>query len=201
MRDPQLRHAKLVEAAADCVSCELFRHRKRVVFGEGPIPADVLLVGEGPGEEEDGVGRPFVGPAGQLLDRILLAAGISRESLYITNVVKCRPQNNRRPHDKSSGQETDACTSRWLRAQIDLVAPRILVPLGSVASAWFTGQNIRTCRGRWSEWKGVAVLPLFHPAALLYDESREPQSPAWHTWNDVRALKQAIDALPPREGG
>jgi len=166
-----------------------------LVFGEGDPDADLMIVGEGPGEEEDRSGRPFVGRAGQLLDKILASVDIDRDTVYITNMVKFRPPGNRAP----TREETEASLPVLLD-QIRLVKPQIIVTLGNVPTQWFldTTEGITRTRGRWHDWHGVRVWPMFHPAYLLRNPSRERGSPKWLTWEDVRALKDALDALGPK---
>ena len=189
---------ELLQAQAqNCTACRRAEGRTRVVFGEGNPDAKLMIVGEGPGEEEDKTGRPFVGKAGQLLNRILEAAGIPREEVYITNIVKCRPPQNRAPLP----DEAKICTDKWLLKQIELIAPQIIVPLGAVAAEFFLGEkvSITKVRGKWYEWHGIKVFPMFHPAYLLRNPSRAPGSPKHLTWLDIQEVKRALDALPPKE--
>lgn len=183
--------------ARTCTACRLAEGRTQVVFGEGDPEAQLMFVGEGPGEEEDRQGRPFVGKAGQLLDRILEAAGIPRERVYITNVVKCRPPGNRTPLP----DEARACTRRWLVKEIELVSPQIIVPLGAVAAEFFLGEkvSITKVRGQWFDWQGIRVFPMFHPAYLLRNPSRAPGSPKHLTWLDIQEVKRTLETLPPKE--
>jgi uracil-DNA glycosylase len=166
-----------------------------LVFGEGDPDADLMIVGEAPGEEEDRSGRPFVGRAGQLLDRILTSAEIDRDEAYITNMVKYRPPGNRAP----TPAETDASLPILLD-QIRLIRPQVIVTLGNTPTQWFLGskEGITRTRGRWFDWHGVRVFPMYHPAYLLRNASRERGSPKWQTWEDVRALKVALVALGPK---
>jgi DNA polymerase len=183
--------------AQSCAACRLAEGRTQVVFGEGNPDARLMFVGEGPGEEEDRQGRPFVGKAGQLLDKILEAAGIPRGEVYITNIVKCRPPNNRTPLP----DEAKACTSRWLVREIELVSPQVIVPLGAVAAEFFLGEKvpITKARGNWYEWHGIRVFPMFHPAYLLRNPSRAPGSPKHLTWLDIQEVKRVLESLPPKE--
>ncbi len=170
---------------------------ERLVFGEGDPDADVMIVGEGPGEEEDRCGRPFVGRAGQLLDRILASVGIDRDDVYITNMVKHRPPGNRAPKP----EEIEASLPLLL-AQIRLVRPQIIVTLGNVPTQWFlrSKDGITRTRGRWYDWHGVRLFPMYHPAYLLRNASRERGSPKWQTWEDVQTLKAVLVTLPPKQG-
>ncbi len=179
--------------AAGCTACRLQESRTQVVFGAGDPDARLMFVGEAPGADEDRLGRPFVGKAGQLLDRILEAAGIPRESVYITNVVKCRPPGNRTPLP----DEVKVCTARWLLPEIEQIRPLIIAPLGSVATQFFLGQkvSITKVRGQWFEWNGIRVFPMFHPAFLLRNPSRAPGSPKALTWRDIQEVKRALEEL------
>ena len=170
----------LMRDVADCQRCTLCETRTHTAFGEGDIHADILFVGEGPGREEDLQGRPFVGPAGQLLDRMLAATGFRREDVYIANVVKCRPPNNRNPQD----DEAEQCLP-YLRAQYALIRPKIVVCLGSVATKHLYDRDARITRvrGKWLQKGGVWFLPTYHPAALLRDESKKSEA-----WQDMQAL-------------
>ena len=154
----------LCEIAVDCTDCTLSEGRKNVVFGSGSNEAAVMVVGEGPGQQEDEQGVPFVGRSGQLLERLLGEIGLARDDVYITNVVKCRPPRNRDPrHD-----EIDACKP-YLRRQIELVDPAVVVTLGNFSSKLLlpTTTGITRLRGRAYEWWGRYLVPTFHPAAAL----------------------------------
>ncbi len=171
---------KLNKKALDCKGCDLRAGCKQVVFGEGNPDARLMLVGEGPGADEDHLGRPFVGRAGKLLNRILEAAEIVREDIYITNVVKCRPPGNRNPVQP----EIDACSS-YLLEQFKLISPAIVVCLGALATKTIIDKNaaITRVRGQWYEIEGMRVIATFHPAALLRDPSRK--KPVWEDFKEV----------------
>ena len=166
-----------------------------LVFGEGDPDANVVIIGEAPGEDEDTQGRPFVGRAGQLLDRILESAHIEREEIYITNILKYRPPNNRNP---KPGEIT--ASEPLLLEQLKLIRPQIIATLGNFPTQYFSGtkDGITKTRGTWLDWHGVRVFPMFHPAYLLRNPSREKGSPKWLMWEDVRTLKEAMDALGPK---
>jgi uracil-DNA glycosylase family 4 len=183
----------LAAQARTCTACRLAASRINVVFGEGNPDAQLMIVGEGPGEEEDKTGRPFVGKAGQLLDKILEAAGIPRESVYISNIVKCRPPNNRVPLP----DEFKTCTTLWLNKQLELIRPQIIVPLGATACEYFLGEkvSITKIRGQWLDWQGIKLFPMFHPAYLLRNPARTPGSPKHLTWLDIQEVKRALDSL------
>jgi len=184
---------ELERRVQDCQRCGLAKGRTQVVFGEGDPQADLMFVGEGPGEVEDRTGRPFVGPAGQLLTQILASVGIPREEVYITNVVKCRPPGNRVP----TRQEMDACWE-WLAAQIALINPKIIVTLGNAATQRLLGRSegIGQLRGRFYRWKGgIEVFPMFHPSFLLRNPSRKKGSPKYLTWLDIQTVKERLSLL------
>jgi DNA polymerase len=168
-----------------------------LVFGEGAPDADLMIVGEAPGEDEDLSGRPFVGRAGQLLDKVLASVEIERDDVYVTNLVKHRPPGNRNPRP-----EEIAASAPLLLEQIRLVRPQLIVPLGNVPTQWFldTKEGITKLRGRWADWHGVRVLPMYHPAYLLRNPTRETGGPKWLTWQDMRLLKAALDQLGPKQG-
>lgn len=182
----------LEREASLCTRCPLHETRTHIVFGEGDEDAQLMIVGEGPGEEEDLSGRPFVGRSGQLLDKILESAGIERNKVYITNMVKSRPPGNRNPKP----DEIAACEP-WLIGQIQLVRPQIIATLGNVPTQHFIGskEGITKTRGKWYAWHGIKVFPLFHPSYLLRNPSRDKGSPKWLMWQDVKELKAALDAL------
>ncbi len=169
----------------------------RLVFGDGDPDADLMIVGEAPGEEEDLSGRPFVGRAGQLLDRVLASVDIDRADAYVTNMVKFRPPGNRNPRP-----EEIAASVPLLLEQIRCVRPQVIVTLGNVPTQWFLDnrEGITRMRGRWGDWHGVRVLPMYHPAYLLRNPSREVGSPKWQTWQDVKALKAVLLGLGPKQG-
>ena len=176
--------ADLGGVAVGCQGCGLRVGCRQVVFGEGPGTARLLLVGEGPGATEDEVGRPFVGAAGQLLDRILTAAGLSRAEVYITNVVKCRPPANRLP----APDEVAACRP-YLERQIDLIRPAVILCLGSLAAQTVIDRKalVTKVRGQWFSLHGAAVMATFHPAALLRDPGKKPL-----VWQDIQAVRDRL---------
>lgn len=155
---------------SNCQACELGRTRTNIVVGRGNVNAPILFVGEGPGEQEDKQGLPFVGAAGQLLDNLLEALMFKSDEYYIANVVKCRPPNNRVPTD----EEAERCIP-YLRNQVALIRPQIIVCLGSTAARYVISKDIKITqlRGQWIERKGYWIMPTFHPAALLRDQSKK----------------------------
>lgn len=172
---------ELMAEIQGCTRCLLWEKRTFVVPGEGDLHARLMLIGEGPGAQEDATGRPFVGAAGQLLDKMLAAIGLAREQVYIANIVKCRPPQNRVP----APDEAQACLAH-LRAQVALIRPQVIVCLGATSARYVIGEDCRITRdrGQWIERKGVWIMPTFHPAALLRDESKK--RPAWADFKAVR---------------
>lgn len=169
-----------------CRRCRLCETRHNVVFGVGNREAEVLFIGEGPGEQEDLKGEPFVGRAGKLLDDMLELIDLDRTKIYIANMVKCRPPHNRDPLNT----EQDAC-EQWLSAQIELIKPKIIVCLGRIAAMRFIRPDFRITRehGQWFDRNGVKVMALYHPAALLRDPNRRPE-----TFVDLKSLQAAVKA-------
>ena len=161
---------ELEEVVKQCRKCRLCENRKNVVFGVGNREADIMFIGEGPGADEDAQGEPFVGKAGKLMNMAFDMLGIKREEVYIANIVKCRPPNNRNPQD----DEAENCLD-YLRNQVILVKPKIIVLLGSVALKNVLGKEygITASRGKWLERKGILYVPTWHPAALLRDENKK----------------------------
>lgn len=161
---------ELEEVVKQCRKCRLCETRKNVVFGVGNREADIMFIGEGPGADEDAQGEPFVGKAGKLMNMAFDMLGVKREEVYIANIVKCRPPNNRNPQD----DEAENCLD-YLRNQVILVKPKIIVLLGSVALKNVLGKEygIIASRGKWLERKGILYMPTWHPAALLRDENKK----------------------------
>ncbi|MCL2402021.1 MAG: uracil-DNA glycosylase [Oscillospiraceae bacterium] len=179
---------ELESACQNCKKCALYETRSNIVFGVGNREAEVLFVGEGPGEQEDMKGEPFVGRAGQLLDNMLEIIGLSRaENIYIANIVKCRPPKNRDPLNS----ERDACLD-WLRAQYMLLRPKIVVCLGRIAATALIGGDFKITRdhGKWFDKDGVKFMALYHPAALLRDPHRKPD-----TFVDLKELQRVIKEI------
>ncbi len=178
---------QLNSACSNCQACELGRSRTNVVVGRGNVNAPILFVGEGPGEQEDKQGLPFVGAAGQLLDILLEALMLKSDEYYIANVVKCRPPNNRVPTD----DEAEKCLP-YLRNQVALVRPQIIVCLGSTAAKYVIAKDIKITqiRGRWIERKGYWIMPTFHPAALLRDQSKKTL-----LFRDIREVRNKLHTI------
>ncbi len=170
-----------------CTKCRLHEYRTKVVFGEGFQNAKIMFIGEGPGCYEDKSGKPFVGPAGNLLDKILDAIHLRREEVYIANIVKCRPPNNRNPLKS----ETEECI-KYLRWQVKLIRPKIIVCLGAVSAQNIIDQSFRITqhRGRWIQKGEFLIIATYHPAALLRDEKKK--GPAWE---DFKAIKKKYSEI------
>jgi len=189
--DAASRLAAIRQDLGDCTRCGLHRGRKQIVFGVGDPDADLVVCGEAPGYHEDQRGEPFVGPAGEMLDKMLRhVIGLERSEVYILNIVKCRPPKNRNPLP----DEVGACTP-FLERQIQSIAPKVILVLGSVAFRSLLGveQGIKRNRGRWREVHGVPVMPTFHPAYLL----RQPGDKRL-TFEDLKDLRRRYDALGGR---
>ncbi len=181
---------EIEKVCKSCYKCGLSKTRKEVVFGDGALDAKILLIGEGPGREEDETGKPFVGRAGKLLDKMLAKEGISRrENLYITNVVKCRPPGNRKPEK----EEAEACRV-YLESQLQLIRPKIIILAGATAvkNVLETNEPISKIRGKWFDGPfGSQVMPIFHPSYLLRYQSTEPETPRWHMEQDIKEIKKS----------
>lgn len=185
-----------LEAEAAAKSPALHELSDNLVFGEGDPDANLVFIGEAPGEDEDLSGRPFVGRAGQLLDRILESVGLQRDYVYITNIVKFRPPGNRNPKP-----EEVAASEPILLSQLRIIKPQIIATLGNVPTQFFvpSGLGITRTHGTWHDWHGIRVMPLYHPAYLLRNASREQGAPKWQMWQDMKELKRALDELPPKQ--
>ena len=177
-----MKNWEILEGAClNCQKCDLWQTRTNVVIGKGNKNADIMFIGEGPGEQEDLQGYPFVGPAGQLLDKMLGAINLTVDDVYIANVVKCRPPHNRDPKE----EEQQACMN-YLRYQFKLVEPKIVVCLGRIAAQAIIDKDFRITRqrGQWFERKGYWFTATYHPSALLRDA--EKKRPAWEDFKSIR---------------
>jgi len=184
------RLAQLAEEVKACTRCSLHRDRTQTVFARGSGASGVLFLGEGPGEEEDRQGEPFVGPAGQLLDRMIAAMKLPRADVYVCNIVKCRPPRNRKPDP----DEMNHCRP-YLEEQLSLLQPRVIVALGATAVQGLLGttEGITRLRGQWKLYRGlVPVMPTFHPAYLL----RQPQAKR-EVWDDLREVLRHLEHHRP----
>jgi DNA polymerase len=188
LAEKQARLDVLAEQAKSCTSCVLHEQRKQTVFARGNPDTRIVFVGEGPGRDEDEQGFPFVGKAGQLLDKMIAAMGFERDAVYICNVVKCRPPENRTPRV----EESVAC-SKFLVPQVEIVAPEVIVALGRCAAQALGAAEVTgPWRGRWSEWHGVPVMPTYHPAFLL----RSPEFKRT-VWEDLQLVMKRLGMQPP----
>ena len=183
------------QQVAECRLCPLCARIRNKVPGQGDRNAPLMLIGGGPGQVEDEEGLAFVGPAGQLLTKMLEAIGLPRERVYICNVVKCRPPGNRVP----TPEEAEACRIH-LRMQTYLVKPKVIVLLGSTAAKYLLNPEIRITRERgiWTERKGIWMMPTYHPSALLRDSSKKPE--AWEDMKSLRAKLQELGLYPDLYG-
>lgn len=192
---------ELNEIKQKCLSCEkcpLSKTRTNIVFSAGIPNSNLMLIGEAPGYWEDQEGEPFVGKAGQLLDRIFASVGLSRQKdVYICNTIKCRPPENRNPLP----EEKDACRG-FLDAQIRILHPKIILLAGSVAVQSILGNTggITKIRGKWFDGStyglpNTKIMPIFHPSYLLRNDSREKGSPKWLMWQDIQEIRKAYDSL------
>ena len=180
----------LYEECIHCQKCGLAETRTNVVFGEGARDAEVMFIGEGPGEQEDRTGRPFVGRAGQLLDDMLAMIDLKREKVFIGNMVKCRPPQNRDPLNI----EQEACIG-YLRNQVALLKPKIIVCLGRIAAMKLIKEDFKITRehGQWLEKAGVWMMAMYHPSALLRDPRKKPE-----TFEDLKRLQAKIKEICTR---
>jgi uracil-DNA glycosylase len=169
----------------ECTRCKLHEGRTHIVFGEGNPKAPLMFVGEGPGADEDATGRPFVGAAGKLLDRIIEAIGLKREDVYIANVVKCRPPGNRKPEK----DESSTC-QQFLFRQIDVIRPKIIVALGNTPVESLLGLKvgITKARGEFYDYHGIKLMPTFHPAYLLRDPTKKRE-----VWEDMKKVRAELE--------
>jgi uracil-DNA glycosylase len=183
---------QIVEDLGDCRRCELHKGRQSIVFGQGSPTARLMFVGEGPGADEDAQGLPFVGRAGQLLNNMIAAMGLSREEVYICNVVKCRPPGNRTPEP----DEANTC-SPFLFRQIDVVRPQVIVALGATAATYLLGQRqpLAGLRGRVHAWRGSSLIVTYHPAYLLRDPRQKKEA-----WADLQIAMKELGLKGPKRG-
>lgn len=184
---PDEDYESLKDEALECKRCHLNQNCTQVVMGEGAIEKNIMFVGEGPGATEDRQGRPFVGRAGQLLDRILSAINVDRKNIYISNIVKCRPPDNRQP----TKEEARAC-SPILKAEFDLINPKVIVPMGATALKYLIDEDasITETRGQWIKRGDRFFLPTYHPAYLLRNKNMKK-----YVWRDFQVIKKAIERI------
>ena len=189
-RDPAVRLDETWSELGECTRCRLHEGRTKIVFGVGDPRARLMFIGEGPGADEDAQGEPFVGRAGQTLNKMILSIGLEREKVYIANVVKCRPPDNRDPKP----DEIATC-SPFLVKQIESIRPRVIVTLGSPATKTLlnTKTGITKLRGTWQSYRGIPVMPTFHPAYLLRAYTQENRR---RVWDDLKTARARMDREP-----
>lgn len=185
---------KIKEKCENCRKCPLYKTRTNTVFSDGKPNHNIILIGEAPGFYEDQKGLPFVGKAGQLLDKIFESVGLSRErDVYICNIIKCRPPDNRDPLP----EEKEACRE-YLDAQLEILQPKIILLCGRIALNSMTDitLGITKVRGQWVDGpNGAKMMPIFHPSYLLRNDSREKGSPKWLMWQDIKEIKRVYDLV------
>lgn len=177
-----------------CTRCRLSEHRTHTVFGEGDPDASLFFIGEGPGENEDLQGRPFVGRAGDLLNKWITVMGLKREQVFIANIVKCRPPDNREP----APDEIDTCTP-YLQRQLEIIRPRVIITLGRPASQHLlqTKNSMGKMRGQWHQWRGIRLMPTYHPAYVLRNYTYEARAAVW---SDLQEVMKELGLPIPRRG-
>ena len=175
---------QVADEVSSCEKCVLYHSRKLAVPGEGPVNAEIMFIGEGPGFHENEQGRPFVGAAGKFLEELLARIGLKREQVFITNVVKCRPPSNRDPHP----EEVETCTSTYLERQIQAINPKVIVTLGRYSMGlYLPNAKISSVHGQAMQVRGRLIVPMYHPAAALHQQSLKPEIE-----NDFARLPQLI---------
>ncbi len=176
-----------------CTKCRLCETRTHTVFGEGDVDAKIFFIGEGPGETEDQTGRPFVGRAGELLNKMIAGMGLAREQVFIANIVKCRPPNNRVP----APDEVATCTP-YLERQLEMIRPSAIVTLGLPATQYMlqTKMSMGKMRGNWHAWRGIKLMPTYHPAYVLRNPTFETRSAVW---NDLKLVLTELGLPVPKK--
>jgi DNA polymerase len=191
--DPSSALRLIREDIGDCTRCRLYKQgRKQIVFGVGNPRADLMFIGEAPGADEDEKGEPFVGRAGQLLNNMIKAMGLSREDIYIANIIKCRPPGNRTPER----DECETC-SPFLMRQIEVIGPKAIVALGAVAAKTLLAVNapMSELRGRWYDFRGTKLAVTYHPAFLLRDPRQKKEA-----WKDLQMVMKELGLQAPSKG-
>jgi DNA polymerase len=186
----------------ECVKCELCRSRHKTVFGEGAADARLMFIGEGPGSKEDQTGRPFVGPAGELLNRMIGAMGLAREQVYIANIVKCRAfLPGPPPKDRAPSPEEVAACSPYLLQQVETIRPNVIVTLGVPATQFIlqTKLSMSRLRGTWNAWHGIKVMPTWHPSYLLRREKEGDTQPKRQAWGDLQLVMKELGLAVPKK--
>ena len=189
----QVKFNLLKKKCTSCTKCSLSKGRTNVVFGRGNPKAKILIIGEGPGQQEDEQGLAFVGRAGKMLNKSFLTVGIdTNKDCYISNIVKCRPPNNRKPKSIEVGN----CIP-WLNSQIELIKPKVIVLAGSTAVQSYLNINqpISKIRGKWITKENIKYMPIFHPSYLLRNSSNEKGKPKWLTIQDLKKVKKELNSV------
>jgi DNA polymerase len=189
----QVNFNLLEKRCISCTECSLSKGRTNVVFGRGNPKAKIFIIGEGPGQQEDEQGLAFVGRAGKMLNKSFLSVGIdTNEDCYISNIVKCRPPNNRKP----KSIEVDNCMP-WLNSQIELIKPKVIILAGSTAVQSYLNINqpISKIRGKWITKGNIKYMPIFHPSYLLRNSSNEKGKPKWLTIQDLKKVKKELNSV------
>ena len=176
-----------------CTKCRLCEKRMHTVFGEGDVNAKIFFIGEGPGETEDQTGRPFVGRAGELLNKMIAGMGLKREQVYIANVVKCRPPGNRVP----APDEVATCTP-YLERQLEIIRPQVIITLGLPSTQYMlqTKNSMGRMRGHWHEWRGIRLMPTYHPAYVLRNQTYETRAAVW---DDLKKVMVEVGLPLPKK--
>jgi uracil-DNA glycosylase family 4 len=192
---PDGKRARLValddKEVRGCTKCRLCETRTNTVFGEGDSDAKIFFIGEGPGENEDLTGRPFVGRAGEMLNKWIAAMGLKREQVFIANIVKCRPPNNRVP----APDEVATCTP-YLQRQLEIIRPKVIVTLGLPSARYMLQSNLSMgrLRGQWHDWRGIKLMPTFHPAYVLRSYNEQTRGAVW---SDLKQVMAELNLKPP----
>lgn len=183
---------QIVVHCNQCHRCDLGQYRTHAVVGRGSVNAPIMIIGEGPGQNEDETGLAFVGKAGQLLDKILESVRLTEADVFIGNIVKCRPPQNRTP----TVDEMDACRP-YLMEQLRMIDPKIILLMGASAVRGLLNkkEGITKIRGQWIEWEGRQCMPMLHPAYLLRNPSRDKGGPKWLTWQDIQTVRSKLDEI------
>ena len=196
---PEEKRARLLalddKEVRGCTKCRLCDTRTNTVFGEGDPDAKIFFIGEGPGENEDLTGRPFVGRAGEMLNKWIAAMGLGREQVFIANIVKCRPPNNRVP----APDEVATCTP-YLQRQLEIVRPKVIVTLGLPSAKYMlqTNSTMGRLRGQWHEWRGIRLMPTFHPAYVLRSYTNQVRAAVW---DDLKNVMAEVGLASPKRSG
>lgn len=197
---PECELERIAAEIAKCEACPLHRTRSNVVPGEGAVNPDIMFIGEGPGRDEDMQGLPFVGRSGELLDRLIKRMGYTRKQVFIGNIVKCRPTvDYRMERDRAPNEDEMRACIHFLKAQISVIQPKVIVALGNTAILGLFGlTGITKLRGRWLEYEGIPTMPTYHPSFLLRGGGSKGQR-FWEVWEDMLAVFEKLGREPPSD--